>query len=123
MAFCIHCGAKLREGVNFCEKCGVEIYHDDAITEKDFDEDEDGEPDVEVFDDEDEKGPSTDCYATFDGRTVSIYRENGCIHRRINMRSEVLSAVVSGDRVSITCEGGWFYIYTVDGVLIRQMRH
>lgn len=126
MSYCIHCGKPLREGVNFCEQCGAEVSRraegmvGDADVESD---DEDNEPEVEDCDETPEKGPPSDCYATFEDREVTIYREDGCIYRRIHLHYEVLDASVSGDRVSITCEGGWHYIYSLDGMLIRSGRH
>lgn len=122
MAYCIHCGKLLREGVNFCEKCGAEVSHGAGELQEEID-DEGEMPEVEDCDGCPEKGPPSDCYATFEGRCVSIYRESGAIYRRIHLHYDVIGAQISGDKVSITCEGGWHYIYTLDGVLVRQMRH
>ena len=127
MAFCTHCGIELADGVNFCKKCGKEVVrpNDENYIEDDeiLDELEDDEPEVEDCDEEPEKGPPSDCYATFEGRCVSIYRESGAIYRRIYLRQDVLNAQIFGDKVSITCEDGWHYIYTLDGVIVRSTRH
>lgn len=125
MAYCIHCGAALKTGVNFCSKCGAEVQSEVPCAADKTDEvlDDDEESEVEDCDEEPEKGAPSDCYATFEGRTVSIYRENGSIYRRIHLNYEVLGTQVSGDNVAITCEGGRAYIYTLDGTLIRQMRY
>lgn len=125
MSFCVKCGSRLRDGVCFCEKCGFKVSGDDEVesdgTEDVFDEDV--EPEVEDCDAEPEKGPPSDCYATFDGREVIIHREDGSLYRRFTLHYEVLAATVSGDVISITCEGGWHYLYTLDGTLIRSGRH
>ena len=123
MAYCIHCGVALRSGVNFCENCGQKVARSVALDFEDYFENEDEEPEVEDCDEEPEKGPPSDCYVTFENRCVSIYRESGAIYRRIYLRQDVLNAQISGDKVSITCEGGWHYIYTLDGMLVRQTRH
>lgn len=121
MAFCIKCGSELRDGVNYCEKCGKEVVASEILDETEVEIDD--EPEVEDCDEEPEKGPPSDCYATFEGCNVSIYRENGAIYRRFRVPYEVISTQVSGDNVSITCEGGWHYIYTLDGMIVRQTRH
>ena len=122
MAYCTKCGEALREGVNFCEKCGAEVSRCMDGVEDDILDDYD-EPAVEDCDEEPEKGPPSDYYAAFEGRTVSIYRESGAVYRRIYLHHNVMSAQISGDRVAITCEDGWHYIYTLDGALVRQTRH
>ena len=123
MAYCIHCGVALRSGVNFCENCGQKVARSAALDFEDYFENEDEEPEVEDCDEVPEKGPPSDCYATFENRCVSIYRESGAIYRRIYLRQNVLSAQISGDKVSITCEDGWHYIYTLDGMIVRQTRN
>ena len=125
MAYCSHCGAKLREGVNFCSKCGAEVNPEPSCTADKTDEvpDDDEEAEVEDCDEEPEKGAPSDCYATFEGRTVLICRGNGSLYRRIHLNYDVLGTQVSGDNVVITCEGGHAYVYTLDGTLIRQMRY
>lgn len=125
MAYCIHCGAALKAGVNFCSKCGAEVNPETSCTDDKTDEalDDDEEAEVEDCDEEPEKGAPSDCYATFEGRTVLICRGNGSLYRRIHLNYDVLGTQVSGDNVVITCEGGHAYVYTLDGTLIRQMRY
>lgn len=123
MSFCVKCGSVLRDGVRFCEDCGAKVSSAFAIEADEDSYDEDVDPEVEDCDEEPEKGPPSDCYATFEGRNVAVYRESGAIYRRFSLPYEVLNAQVCGENVSITCEGGWFYIYTLDGRIVRRARH
>jgi len=118
MSYCVRCGAELREGVNFCEKCGAEVAAKGIDEVDDYCEGEESE--VEDCDEEPEKGPPSDCYATFSGSCVSLYRTNGSLYRRIHVSQTVLGAQVSGGYVSITCAGGWHYLYTLEGALVRR---
>ncbi len=125
MIYCTNCGRALSENVNFCTKCGAEVTKEEELLSCESSEEfvVDDEPEVEDCDEEPEKGPPTDCYATFQGRRVTIYRENGSLYRYISLNYEVLNAQISGDKVSITCVGGRFYIYTLDGVPVRSGRY
>jgi len=120
MAFCIKCGSRLRQGVNYCEQCGHPVAEEGYEDSPDTDELDEDLADDEF--DEDDKDIPSDCYATFEGRCVSIIRANGTIFRQIYVHHEVIGAQVSGQNVAITCEDGWFYLYRLDGTIIRETR-
>ena len=61
-------------------------------------------------------------YATVDGRTVKVYRENGQIVRQFRPGRMVMGVQVSDAGVSIMLDNGRTVIYRFDGSIIRQLR-
>lgn len=111
MSFCTNCGKELNEEDNFCTRCGHQVAYAEEV-----DVDDAGDEDLD-------KDFPSDCYATFSGRMVSIVRSTGSIYRRITVPRDIVTATVSGDRVSVVCEGGWLYLYSLNGNLIRICRN
>lgn len=60
-------------------------------------------------------------YCAVDGRTVSVRNDEGRLIRKFTVGDQVIGAQVSGDNVSIQCDG-WTYLYNISGRLIRKTK-
>ena len=60
-------------------------------------------------------------YCAVDGRTVSVRNDEGRLIRKFTVGDQVIGAQVSGDNVSIQCDG-WAYLYSISGRLIRKTK-
>lgn len=61
-------------------------------------------------------------YATTDGRTVKVFRENGQIIRQFRPGGMVLGVQAGEDSVAIMLENGRTAICRLDGTLIRKVK-
>lgn len=60
-------------------------------------------------------------YCAVDGRTVSVRNDEGRLIRKFTVGDQVIGAQVSGDNVSIQCDG-WAYLFNISGRLIRKTK-
>ena len=146
--FCAACGSR----IDFeDETLGVEYDDDDSVVDEEagdvdnidddaenggdadrfFGDGEDDEEDdgVEDIEDGDEDICSKDLdltrgyYMTIDGRSASMYMDNGQIVRTFRMRANVLQATTSGETVTIVTDDGYTTMFYWTGQLIRRTRN
>ena len=102
------------------------FFADDDDDDEDDDDDDDGVEDIE---DGDEDICSKDLdltrgyYMTIDGRSASMYMDNGQIVRTFRMRANVLQATTSGETVTIVTDDGYTTMFYWTGQLIRRTRN
>ena len=61
-------------------------------------------------------------YATTDGRTVKVFRENGQIIRQFRPGKMVMGIQVNESSVAIMLDNGQTVLYRLDGSIIRKMK-
>ena len=61
-------------------------------------------------------------YATTDGRTVKVFRENGQIIRQFRPGRMVMGVQVNDSGVAIMLDDGQTILYRLDGSVIRKTR-
>ena len=61
-------------------------------------------------------------YATTDGRTVKVFKENGQIVRQFRPGKMVMGVQVSDSGVAIMLENGQTVLYRLDGSIVRKTR-
>ena len=141
--FCTNCGTPVSHDLDD-ESSEDEIdaaafFADDDDEEEESDDDE-SEREMEAFfaDDDDgvediEDGDEDICskdldltrgyYMTIDGRSASMYMDNGQIVRTFRMRANVLQATTSGETVTIVTDDGYTTMFYWTGQLIRRTRN
>ena len=143
--FCTNCGAPVPHDVagesSEDEIDAAAFFDDEDEEEKNEDEsereneaffvDDDDEEDdgVEDIEDGDEDICSKDLdltrgyYMTIDGRSASMYMDNGQFIRTFRMRANVLQATTSGETVTIVTDDGYTTMFYWTGQLIRRTRN
>lgn len=61
-------------------------------------------------------------YATTDGKTVKVFRENGQIVRQFRPDGMVMGVQVSESGVAIMLSNGQTVLYRLDGSIVRKTR-
>lgn len=61
-------------------------------------------------------------YATTDGKTVKVFRENGQIVRQFRPGGMVMGVQVGESGVAIMLDNGRTVLYRLDGTIVRKTR-